>query len=38
MIGFQAGTRMETDALPMSPPAVKDFYGRDVREQRINGK
>lgn len=35
MIGFQAGTRMKTDALPISSEAVEDLYGREVREQRI---
>ena len=35
MIGFQPGTRMETGSPPMSLAAVKNSYGREVRQQRI---
>ncbi len=30
MIGFHAGSRIETDSLLMFPVSVKDLYGREV--------
>ena len=38
MIGFRLDTRMETDALPMSPTSIKNIYGRERCEKRVDSQ